>query len=357
MTAASKGAGVKILKPILIGLVALIVLAALVGLILPGKVHVERSTSIAAPSATVFGLVNSLKRFNEWSPWYEIDPDTRFKYSGPDQGVGSRLEWSSQSAELGSGAQEIVVSEPATRVRTRLEFEDEGAAFSELRLMPDASTTQVTWSFDIDFGYNLPGRYFGLFLDRVLGPYYEKGLANLKVVAEAEATETESSPPVQVSETQVAAVDIAYVVGMTAPDPAAIAKALGAAFTEITAFLKANGLKQSGATLAINRYFDESGWGFEAAIPFNGSESARSKAAASTGSVRIGKTYGGRVLRGVHIGPYSSLPDTYRQLEDHMAQQHLEPNGRSWELYVGDPGKTPPERLETHVFMPIKPGP
>jgi len=357
VTAAIKGAGVKILKRIIIGLIALIVLAALVGLILPGEVHVERSTSIAAPSETVFGLVNSLKRFNEWSPWYEIDPDTRFSYSGPDQGVGSRLEWSSQSAELGSGAQEIVASEPVTRVRTRLEFEDESAAFSELRLTPDASATRVTWAFDIDFGFNLPGRYFGLFLDRVLGPYYEKGLANLKVVAEAEATETESSPPVQVSETQVAAIDIAYVEGMTAPGPAEIAKALGTAYPRITAFLKANGLQQSGATLAINRFIDESGWGFEAAIPFSGSEAARSKAAASNGPVRIGKTYGGRVLKGVHIGPYSSLPDTYRQLEDHMAQQHLESNGRSWEQYVGDPETTPPEKLETHVFMPIKSGP
>jgi len=357
VTAAIEGAGVKILKPILIVLIALIVLAALVGLVLPGKVHVERSTSIAVPPETVFGLVNSLKRFNEWSPWFEIDPATRFSYSGPDQGVGARLEWSSQSAELGSGAQEIVESEPVTRVRTRLEFEDESAAFSELRLTPDASATQVTWGFDIDFGFNLPGRYFGLFLDRVLVPYYEKGLANLKVVAEAEATETDSPKPVQVSATQVAAIEIAYLEGLTAADPAAIAKALDAAYTEIAAFLKANGLEQSGAKLAINRFYDESGWGFEAAIPFSGSETARSKAAASTGSVRIGKTYGGRVLRGVHIGPYSSLPDSYRQLEDHMAQQHLESNGRSWEQYVGDPGKNPPEKLETHVFMPIKPGP
>lgn len=356
MTAAVGSAGVKIIKAILIGLVALVTLLAVVAFILPRQVHVERVISIAAPPQSVFGVVNSLKRFNEWSPWFEIDPETRFTYSGADQGVGARLQWSSKSPELGTGAQEIVESEPGTRVRTRLEFEDERTAFSELRLTPDASGTHVTWAFNIDFGFNLPGRYFGLFLDRVLGPYYEKGLANLKVVAEAEATATEAPAPVLISEAEVPAIDIAYMEGITALDPAAIAKSLDTAYATINAFLKANGLEQSGARLAINRFYDESGWGFEAAIPFSGSDQARSKAA-SAGSVKIGKTYGGRVIKGVHIGPHSTLPETYGQLEDHMAQQHLEPNGRSWEQYVGDPGTPPPEKLETHVFMPIKSGP
>ena len=71
----------KIVKPLLIGLAALIVLLLVIALFLPSAAHVERSASIAAPPAAVFDVVNSLKRFNEWSPWFEIDPAARFTYS------------------------------------------------------------------------------------------------------------------------------------------------------------------------------------------------------------------------------------------------------------------------------------
>jgi effector-binding domain-containing protein len=344
------------LKRILIGLGALILLLLLIGVLLPATAHVERSASIDAPAETIFALANSLRRFNEWSPWFEIDPAAEYELSGPDAGVGSRLRWSSKSAELGSGAQEIVASEPFGRVRMRVEFEDQTQAHSELRLTPESPGTRVTWSFDADFGFNLFGRYFGLFLDRVLGSYYEKGLANLKVVAEAEAMQPAAAAPVRVSEVEVSALDIVYVESTAAMDPDSIASALDAAYVEINAFLKENGLEQSGAPLAINRFYDESGWGFDAAVPFRGSDDARARAVAASGTVRIGRTYAGRALKGVHIGSHSSLPDTYRQLEDYMAQNHLEPNGRSWEQYVGDRTKAPEDMFETHVYLPIKPG-
>ena len=50
-----------------------------------------RATVIAAPPATVFTLVNSYKRFNEWSPWAEMDPNAAYTHSGPETGVGAKL--------------------------------------------------------------------------------------------------------------------------------------------------------------------------------------------------------------------------------------------------------------------------
>ena len=351
-----EGAAVKILKTLLISLAALIALLIVIALFLPSAAHVERSASIAAPPAVVFDIVNSLKRFNEWSPWYELDPAARFTYSGPENGVGARVQWSSDTPELGSGAQEIVESVPGERVRTQLDFADDGRADAALELVAAGQGTNVTWAFDMQFGYNLPARYFGLWLDRVLGPYYEKGLANLKVIAEAEGTQPPTQAALQITDVEVPARDIVYVQGTSAPDPDAIAAALASAFAALNTFLKANELQPNGQPIAINEFFDESGWGFEAAIPFTGSQAARAKAAESNGPIRIGQTYAGRALRGVHMGSRSTLPETYRQLEDHMAQQHLEPNGRSWEQYAGDSRSAPQDELETHVFLPVKPG-
>ena len=56
---------------------------------------------------------------------------------------------------------------------------------STISLVPEGTGTRVTWTLDTDFSGSLIGRYFGLALDRMVGPDYEKGLAQLKAVAEA----------------------------------------------------------------------------------------------------------------------------------------------------------------------------
>jgi carbon monoxide dehydrogenase subunit G len=46
--------------------------------------------------------------------------------------------------------------------------------------------TSVTWRMNADFGMNPVGRVFGLFLEKMLGPTMERGLANLdRVVTNA----------------------------------------------------------------------------------------------------------------------------------------------------------------------------
>src|SRR4030095_9507036 len=152
----------KTLKPILIGLLALIVLLGLIGLFLPSAAHVERSVSIAAPPGAVYEIVNDLRRFNEWSPWFEKDPNARYTFSGPQSGVGSRLQWSSTDSSVGTGSQEIIESIPDQRVRTRLDFGPQGGGESVLVLASDGPGTKLTWGFDTQFGNNILARYFGL---------------------------------------------------------------------------------------------------------------------------------------------------------------------------------------------------
>jgi len=345
----------KILKPALIAVAALLLLLVLIGLFLPSATQVQRTVSIAAAPADVYEIVNDLHRFNEWSPWYEKDPKAKYSYSGAPTGVGSRLEWSSQVSAVGTGSQEIIESVPDQKVRTRLDFGSGGASEAELLIVPEGAGSRVTWSLYTAFGHNLVGRYFGLAMNSMVGPDYESGLGKLKALAES------SLPPpadetFDISEVDVAAHDIVYVEGTSSLDPDAISKALGAAYTQIGQFIQANGLTQKGAPLAINRFYDESGWGFEAGIPVEG-VTDKSRSAASAGSlVKLGHTYAGHALKGVHIGDHSTLPDAYRALEDYMVAKGFDSNGPSWEEYVGDPVTTPPEKRQTDVFMPVKPG-
>jgi uncharacterized protein YndB with AHSA1/START domain len=183
----------KILKGLVVFLVGVVLLFVVVGLFLPQQAHVERSITTTASPATVFGLVDGFRRFNEWSPWARIDPATKYTFSGPDTGVGARMEWSSAHPDVGSGSQEVIAVEPGRRVTNRLDFGMDNPTTSTILLEPQGTGTRVTWSLDSDFSGSLIGRYFGLALDRMVGPDYEKGLAQLQGVAES--TAPANAPP------------------------------------------------------------------------------------------------------------------------------------------------------------------
>ena len=64
--------------------VAVIIVAG--SFVLPGEAVVTRSTEIAAPPEKVFAIVGDLHRFQEFSPWAELDPNTKYTYEGPPTG-------------------------------------------------------------------------------------------------------------------------------------------------------------------------------------------------------------------------------------------------------------------------------
>ena len=172
------------LKAILYSIAAILGTLLVVGMLLPRQVHVERSVSVARPPAEVFPLANSLKRFNEWSPWRDIDPAAKITFSGPDSGVGSSMHWDGNK-QIGTGTDTIIASLPDRQVRLELDFGPQGKATSAIELAPADGGTRVTWTLDMDVGSGPVGRYAGLFMDRIIGPDYERGLAKLKALAES----------------------------------------------------------------------------------------------------------------------------------------------------------------------------
>ncbi len=339
----------RILKKLLVGLLALVALLAIVGLLLPSTAHVERSTVISAPRSTVFALVNGYARFNEWSPWAEIDPDTRYTRSGPAQGVGARQAWESDNNNVGSGSQQITLSEPYSRVEAALDFGPQGTAQAFFDLAPEGEVTRVVWGFDTSFGYNLIGRYFGLFFDRMLGSDYEKGLANLKRLAESLPQADWSD--LKVESIEVEPVTFVYASGTSSQDSAAIGAAFAAAYGQVMAFLGEHGLAPAGQPISINKSWDEAGYAFDAGIPI---ASAPEAEVPEDSPVQIGETYGGTVLKVVHTGAYDGLPATYDKIEAYRAAHGLEAAGPSWDEWVSDPSETPEAELITHVYLPLE---
>ncbi len=174
----------KFLKRIFLGLVAIIAALLVGSFFLPQHVSVHRAITIRAEGDVVFVYVNSLREFNEWSPWAVRDPDMELTFTGPESGVGAGMEWRSDEPGVGTGSEVIIESRPYEYVNLSLDFGDQGSGTSDFRLNTGEGRTRVTWGFETDLGYNPIARYMGLMFDGWIGPDYELGLRRLKSLVE-----------------------------------------------------------------------------------------------------------------------------------------------------------------------------
>jgi len=159
---------------------------ALVGLYLPSGVSVERRLAVTAAPAALFPLLDNPQALTRWAPWSTPGAELRYAFEGPSSGVGASLHWEGGALPLGTGSATITHVEPERRVELRLQLPLLGKTHATLELSPapDAGSTEVTWRIDDDVGFNLLRRVLWLLAAPTIGPPLERGLDNLRGLAE-----------------------------------------------------------------------------------------------------------------------------------------------------------------------------
>ncbi len=172
---------------IVLGLAAALVILVLVIALQPTEFVVQRSAVIGAPADVVYPHIASVRAMDVWSPWSKLDPDMKTVYDGPEHGVGARSSW--QGPQMGQGRIAITAVKPDREIELKLEMLKPMAATNRVvfTLAPTAQGTDVTWRMEGRNGFL--GKAAGLFMgmDEMVGGEFEKGLAELKRLAEAEA--------------------------------------------------------------------------------------------------------------------------------------------------------------------------
>lgn len=178
----------KVLKTAVLVLLALIVLVFGIGAFLSKDFRVERSIEMDAPPEVVFDEVNTLRKWEAWSPWKARDPSIQSEYSGPESGVGATVSWTSEKS--GEGTQTITLSERPTRIETALDFGEMGQPNADWTFEPVGDGVMVTWGLSGTATGPLGG-YFAKMMDGWVGADYEVGLERLRDLVESQPADSQ----------------------------------------------------------------------------------------------------------------------------------------------------------------------
>lgn len=303
----------------------------IIAFFLPAATRVERTAIIHAPREAVFAAVNTFTLWPDWSPWLRMDPNAKLVFGGPASGKGSWYTWASENSDLGTGRIEIVESRPHHDVAYTLQFGDMPQAFADFKLVDAGNgTTKVTWGMDVDFGINPVSRWFGLFFDRMIGPDFEAGLANIDSIMTATAKRLSA-----IREEQFPGGPVLQVTTTTSTD--AIGAALARSYASIMQYAGSAGLQPAGAPYAMYPDWKGATTGLVAGMPMTAAD-------AGDGTVVGTSMAPGRVLVIDYYGPYEFACLAYKAMDAHVAATKAAYSGTSWESYVTDPASEPDKR-------------
>ncbi|HVU16098.1 MAG TPA: SRPBCC family protein [Candidatus Didemnitutus sp.] len=172
-------------KKIIVGIIVVLGLFAIVVAFQPNQFAVTRSAVIATPPSTVYGMVNDFHTWDSWSPWAKLDPNMKTTFAGPAAGNGAEYHWVGDS-KVGEGNMKILDSRPAQAVHIQLDFIKPFASSCDCNFTfaPQAGGTLVTWTMSGPMNFVSKAMCMFVSMDKMVGGDFERGLANIKAIAE-----------------------------------------------------------------------------------------------------------------------------------------------------------------------------
>lgn len=374
-----------------VSLLVVVAVFVLVGVILPDSRRIEESIETNRPARIVFDVLDGFSRFQDWNPLRMHDPRVRYDISGPQFGIGARLDYDSMFKQVGRGSWELVDSKFEGKVkiiRYRLEDDSYGSNKTmNFRIERTGRTTTITQRYSVDYGWNLFGRYAGLYASRNFGNDIKAGLGSLAALYAT--IPNYDYTDVDIRAVEVPPQNVLYVPTKSERNITAVENAMVTQLKWIKQVLEKNNLEKAGPFRLVTTDFGSETYEFDVVQPVRkkgAAAAAQAQGEEDTGAedlsdgdsgppgaedlpvagpidpesikldgeVKFGRSYEGKALKSFYHGHPAGLPVVRDQLRAWAATRGLVVHDRAFEEYLQDIETTAAENGEFNVYWPIK---
>ena len=348
----------------LISLLLVVVVFVVIGLFLPSKRLYSYSIETNRPMSTVNDLFNGFSRFRDWNPLLRYDKNAKTEITGPASGVGAKFSYHSKDKIIGDGSWEIIESVPGEKVRYRLvspmRGNDKTMTIKLDRTGQRNQNVKITQEFRVNYGWDLLGRYAGLYVNRNVGDDVKRGLDKFSALLATVPKFDYSQHAEGFTIVPMPKQDVLLVTTQSKRNNDEISVAMANQMSWIKKVMEGNGLVADGPMRIVTNEFTADTYSFDVVQPVRkagtpeGTPAGEKLLLRMEGPVSYDQIPERRVAMTSYTGPSPGLP-RIRDLVRAWAITHgVDTNDRPYEEYLGGISTMLDEDAKFKVYWPLK---
>jgi hypothetical protein len=344
------------LLELLVAIIIVFVLAVVFGALLPSHRHIERSADVSSPARQVFDVIDGFRTYPSWNAIKSYDHAVQLSFSGPESGPGSTVNWTSSDNRIGAGSL-TVAADPAPQQDTQVVWNlqnnwrgDNKKMTIDLTPSQNGKTLKITMGYDVDYGWDLPARYSGMYLEGDPATQIQIQLVNLQNMVA-------TFPNVDYKDTKFEIKDVTAQPTLLVSTKAKrtldeVADATDKAITQIQAVVKKDKLNIVGPRTTITTNWGDENYEFDVAFAVDRAD------AQVADPVKTGNSYAGKALMTTFTGSPAQLPlsrlllKAYAYTHGYTFDESSEGSGRFYDELTSDP-KEAEDNQTFNVYLPV----
>jgi hypothetical protein len=358
---------------VLISLAIVLALFLVIGLVLPSSRHLSEEVQTNRKLTIVYDTVDSLRRFKDWNPLLLRDPKMQIKLSGPESGVGAQLDYVSKVPTVGSGSWKIIANDPGKSVTYAITNNQRGdnkkSVFTFRPTGHLGRNVEISQSYSVHYGFDLMGRYAGMYVARHVGDDMKLGLERLSnILASVPNVDyrVQGSKLANLRTVEMPAENLLVVsAGSIERNNEKIQASMKANMEWIKRTMDASGLVAAGPMRIVSTEMGRENYTFDVAQPVRKAGGTEAGAVAATpeapltgvklqGPVKYVQTKARRVATGSYTGYMAELENVRNALRAWAVTQGFEAAGVPYESYKNGIDQAFTENGQFDVYWDLK---
>ena len=153
----------------------------IIGLVIPSSVKISRGIIVNADSIKIYNQLSDVKEWGQWMPWVTADEGSIVQTSPVTNGPGAFFKWKGLNLKNSGTITLLTLSPNLITAKYELKDMNKSEGGFRIRTLPNnLLQCEVQWFMEYKLKWYPWERFYGIFLDHIIGPAFDKGLQELK---------------------------------------------------------------------------------------------------------------------------------------------------------------------------------